>query len=406
MIHMTRTTIATTLGWFLVLMLLPLSAAIGSGASIVAMLAALLFAPFVLNREAASAIWQQPAMVIFIAAPLVLAAAFAVTAQAPADVRYAANFLSLPLAAIVYLVARRVNLPNVTMTLAILCLAGALVAAIISVYDVFVLHKVRFIGHYMGPNVLARLALLMGFIGMIGIFVTRSRWRYMLYLGPFAALLTIYLSGTRGALVIFPALAAIYGVFLVTDRTERNPVHALLCAAVLAFALFTLTSDRMASIGWIAGNLAAGADSGDNATSVRLAFLSGAWELFQGAPLLGFGWANFARVAIPVVGVELIGSPDNWIFQFHNDLANFAVAAGIVGIALLAALVLAPLLGVWRMPRDGAFRLRLYCCLTLSAWVGISGLTDLTLGYDLPTTLYAFLTAIVLGAPLTQGRDG
>ena len=28
----------------------------------------------------------------------------------------------------------------------------------------------------------------------------------------------------------------------------------------------------------------------------------------------------------------------------------------------------------------------------------VFGLTDMTLGYDLPTTLYAFMTALVLGA--------
>jgi hypothetical protein len=50
------------------------------------------------------------------------------------------------------------------------------------------------------------------------------------------------------------------------------------------------------------------------------------------------------------------------------------------------------------MPRDRFANLRLYCALILSASLFIFGLTDMTLGYDLPTTLHAFLTAIVLGA--------
>jgi hypothetical protein len=41
---------------------------------------------------------------------------------------------------------------------------------------------------------------------------------------------------------------------------------------------------------------------------------------------------------------------------------------------------------------------RLYCALVLSVSFFIFGLTDMTFGYDLPTTLHAFLTAIVLGA--------
>jgi O-antigen ligase len=391
-------TLGTILGWLLILALLPLSAVVGSVATIIAIVATLLLAPFVWSREGLDAALRQPALVIFVVVTLVLTATFAVTAQQPADVRYAANFLSLPLAVVVFLAARRASATHIVTTLAVLSLAGALAAALIAVHDVFVLHKVRFLGHYMGPNVLARIALLMGFVGLGGVFVTRSRWRYLLYLGPVAGLLATYLSGTRGALVIFPVLAVIYGVFLFTDRAERNRTHALCSVAVLAFALFTLTSDRMASIALIAGNLAMSGDSGDASTAIRFALLSGARDLFQQAPLLGHGWASFARLATPILGEDIVGGALNWNFQFHNDLANFAVAAGLVGVLSLLALIAAPVLGVFRTPRDSRFRLRLYCCLSLSAWALVSGLTDLTFGYDLPTTLYAFLTAIVLGA--------
>jgi hypothetical protein len=75
-----------------------------------------------------------------------------------------------------------------------------------------------------------------------------------------------------------------------------------------------------------------------------------------------------------------------------------AVAAGVVGIACWLAIIAAPLVGVLVMPRDRLHVLRLYCALILSTSLFIFGLTDMTLGYDLPTTLYAFLTALVLGA--------
>jgi O-antigen ligase len=398
MIRRIGTMSGTALGWLLILCLLPLSSVLGSVATVLALLSTVLLAPFVWTRAGADAARRQPALLVFIAVVLVLAASFTITAQVPADTRYAANFLSLPLAVVVFLAARRAPMPGAILTLAILCFAGALAAAMVAGYDVAVMHKVRFLGYYMGPNVLARIALLMGFFGLIGVFASRSRWRYLLYLGPVAGLLATYLSGTRGALVIFPVLAVIYGVFLFSDRAERNWAHVLCSLAVLAFAVFTLTSDRMASIGLIAGNLAVSGDSGDASTAIRFALLSGAWELFQQAPLLGHGWASFARLATPVIGEDIVGGALNWNFQFHNDAANFAVAAGVVGLACLLALIAAPVAGVLRTPRDGLFRLRLYCCLSLGAWALISGLTDLTFGYDLPTTLYAFLTAIVLGA--------
>jgi len=84
--------------------------------------------------------------------------------------------------------------------------------------------------------------------------------------------------------------------------------------------------------------------------------------------------------------------------MYHNDFFNSAVAAGIVGIVAWLATMLAPIVGVLAMPRDRFAGTRLYCALLLSLSFFIFGLTDMTFGYDLPTTLHAFLTAIVLGA--------
>ena len=74
------------------------------------------------------------------------------------------------------------------------------------------------------------------------------------------------------------------------------------------------------------------------------------------------------------------------------------MAAGVVGIVSWLMVLAAPLVGVAVMPKDRFSTLRLYCALILSVSFFIFGLTDLTFGYDLPTTLYAFMTAVVLGA--------
>ena len=73
------------------------------------------------------------------------------------------------------------------------------------------------------------------------------------------------------------------------------------------------------------------------------------------------------------------------------------------GIVCLVALLVGPIVGALTTPPDEHFSLRLFCCLLLSAWAAVSGLTDLTFGYDLPTTLYAFLAAIVLGGFRSSG---
>jgi len=84
--------------------------------------------------------------------------------------------------------------------------------------------------------------------------------------------------------------------------------------------------------------------------------------------------------------------------MYHNDFSNASVAAGVVGIIAWLATLIAPVVGVLAMPTDRFAPLRLYCALLLSLSFFIFGLTDMTFGYDLPTTLHAFLTAIVLGA--------
>src|SRR5690606_3858330 len=87
---------------------------------------------------------------------------------------------------------------------------------------------------------------------------------------------------------------------------------------------------------------------------------------------------------------------DDRFFQFHNDLVNFAVAGGVVGIICWLLLLAAPLLGTLTRARDSLARARLYCCLVLTLGYAVFGLTDMTIGYDLPTTLYCFLTVAIL----------
>jgi O-antigen ligase len=125
----------------------------------------------------------------------------------------------------------------------------------------------------------------------------------------------------------------------------------------------------------------------DPATTQRIAMWHVGWHAFLRSPLIGFGWAHLSDAAKPYV-----------LSMYHNDFFNSAVAAGIVGIVAWLATMLAPIVGVLAMPRDRFAGTRLYCALLLSLSFFIFGLTDMTFGYDLPTTLHAFLTAIVLGA--------
>jgi O-antigen ligase len=83
--------------------------------------------------------------------------------------------------------------------------------------------------------------------------------------------------------------------------------------------------------------------------------------------------------------------------QLHNDVLNFAVGAGIVGVFCYLAIISAPLIGAWLSPRDSLRTFRLYGATVLTiVYIG-GGLTDLMFGFEFHTFLFVMLTAILLG---------
>ncbi len=397
--------IGTAIAWALLLFLLPLAPVLGSVATVAALVASILLIPAARSRQSWPSLRGQPAMWIFTAVFVAMSLAFMVTANDLRDPLFALNFISLPLALPVFLLASRYTDPiEAVKTIAILCLGGTAAAAVLAAGEIVMLDDWKVTGIAMGPRVVARVVLVLGFMVLAALLVLRSTWRLALYAAPALALVVVYLSDTRGALLAVPVIGLIHVAFLVADPRERRHGLVVAGAALVGLALVTLGSRRAAAI---LSNLFSGESLGHGSASERLRMLEAAWTLFREKPLLGHGWGNFAEISFPLLGKIVDGGPSDPFFQFHSDAANFAVSAGIVGLICWIALLAAPLVGVFATPRDTFFRLRLYCCLQLSASYLVFGLTDLTIGYDLTTTIYAFLTAIVLGAfrePPAPGR--
>jgi O-antigen ligase len=383
--------------WIVLLVLVVLPALTGSGGSVLAVLLALLLLPVLASREARVEIGRQPAMWMFLIAFAAIMACYAITAVNPGNLLYGTALLALPLAPLVLGAMPHWQTERPALVLAVLGVVGTLICALVAANSAFLTHTERAVGFLMGPNVLARIALNLAFLGVGGLFLTRSPLRYVLYLGPLAAGLVLILTGTRGAMLALPFMVLVLGGFLITDRNERRHLLVLVGLGVLGGALVLFNSARFESLFAVIGEVLSGQSSSDGATSERLTMLVGAWGTFLHSPWVGFGWANFKPAAALAMDMTPYGTEPGGLFQFHNDFANFAVAAGVVGVLALVAMLAAPVVGALAAPRDPFFRARLYCCLQLSISTLIFGLTDFTLGYDLPTTLYAFLTAMVLG---------
>jgi O-antigen ligase len=328
-------------------------------------------------------------MLIFLASFLSLTVCYIASARRPSDVLFAADFLGLPLAAVVYLLAFRRPGTRTALIVCGLMVLGALAGALTGTYDVFVEHKARAVGWAQGGNLMARTVVLLGFLSAAGVFATSARWRWWYLLGPAFSLYALYLTGTRGVFVAVPLLGLIFVWALLRGMKAPRWWYAAGVGALVAIVVAAvLVSPRFLGIAHILEQVAIDPSAlSDHSTSQRLYMWTAGWATFLKSPVIGFGWANFTAASKPY-----------GIYMFHNDFFDMAVAAGIVGIGCWIAILAAPVIGAMWMARDRFHMMRIYCALILAAGTFVFGLTDMTLGYDLPTTLYGFATAVVLAA--------
>lgn len=380
---------ALGLSWFGAFALFTLAPAIGSISSVLGVAVALLLAPVAFLRGSWTKLRAQPAMLMFLASFIALTICFAITARDPGQVLFAANFLGLLLAPVVYLVASRRPGTKTLAWLAALFALGAIVGALVGTYDVFITGRDRALGWASGGNLMARSVVPLGFMAMAGLLAIKAQWRWAYLIGLLASLYALYLTGTRGVFVAIPVLGLIF-IWALMREFRVKPVWALagIGAIVLAMVVVGVSSPRFAGLVTVFRQLLFDrASITDGATTQRLYMLEAGWVTFLKSPWIGFGWGNFTEAAKPY-----------GIYFFHNDFMDAAVAAGVVGIAAWLATMFAPIVGVLAMPKDRYANTRLYCALILTTSFFIFGLTDMEFGYDLPTTLHAFFTAVLLGA--------
>jgi O-antigen ligase len=138
-----------------------------------------------------------------------------------------------------------------------------------------------------------------------------------------------------------------------------------------------------------------GGRADDFSVSIRLTLYEIGWAAFLEAPWFGHGWDDLPAV----IGQHI--SPNTLrrigFVQFHSDIVNFAVGAGIVGILSYLAMLVAPFAGVLASPRDKYFRARFYAITCVVAGYAVCGVSDIVIGYDLPTISYGLFVAVFLG---------
>lgn len=388
--------------WLLVVFALVFSSISAAYSAVIVDIIALFLLPVLWSGEARVALWRERFVRVWSIAFLVLGLSFIVTAEQISDVRYILNFLPFLLAFPVFLIGRSLAGRHATTIVLLLFLGGAATAAGVSIFDIFVRGFERTEGYFSGALVIARLGLMFGFTATLGFFVVEGYKRYIFLTGPLLGFVSIYLAGARGAFLIFPILVMLFLGKVIFDNKQKSRwiVLAIIVGIILVCGLIVYLAydtDRFFSIFRSVYQIFSGARVADQSVQSRLDFYAAGWHLFVQSPWIGYGWADIPKMAFTILNPDDYASYSLNFFNFHNDFVSFAVASGIVGIFVLIAFFAAPLIGVWTSPRDDLFVPRLFGIVIVVLTFFLSGLSDISLGFDRYTTTFTMTIAIILG---------
>jgi len=391
--------IATFAFWTLLLLPLVLSPLLGLLTPYVALVIVIPLFVVVLARHRFAAVYGSWEALTFLVVFAVLAVAFALTADSVSDALRAFNFtMLLAYGAIAWFLSGRVGGLS-TERVAQLAGLGVLLG-FIEVAASALLGSARATGPNIGPIVLSNALLALGFVSLGGVLLRRDRWGWAYLLPPLLAIAATFLTTSRGPLLSLPFAVVAAAVFIWQVRFHRSVRAALIGMAALiviggGLAAVALAG-RAGSIVTILNRLAGGGIVVDESARERLVFYAAGLQSFLQSPWIGHGWGNIMPSIQGFLAPADAGLTETYK-QLHNDVLNFAVGAGVVGVLCYLGIISAPIVGALRSPRDRLRPFRLFATTMLTiVYIG-GGLTDLMFGFEFHTFLFVMLTAIVIG---------
>ena len=337
---------------------------------------------------------------------VVLAIICAVTAAAVPDALRAFNFtMLLVYGAISYFLAGHAEYPRKSwlgtgpLLVTNLATAGVVIGLVEILFTLLVQHLERPTGPNIGPIVLANALLALGFLGLGAGLLRRGTIDWLALVPPVLAIAAAFLTGSRGPLISIPVASIFAAVFFWRVRLNgsvRAGVLGLVAILVAgAIGTFVLARSRGASIFNIANTIVTGGAVTDHTVSERLALYQAGWQAFLSSPWIGHGWAHIVSAVLPFL--HTTDASVARLPQLHNDVLDFAVAGGVVGVACYFVILTAPLIGALRSTHDRLRPFRIYGTAVIMIIYAGGGLTDLMFGFEFHTFLFVMLNAIILG---------
>ena len=348
-------------------------------------------------------ILRQPSVWLSLLAGGVLLIALIPTARAPIDILAIFVLTPLWLAAPHTGLLHRFGARLTPWLIGVLSLIGAAGGAAIAGFDVLVLGLPR--GGYSvnNPIHLADLSLMLGFMALVGL-LDKRRGNLMFLLGPGFALATIWFSGSRGPLMAFIALLAVGGVTMawLTLRPKQALALIVLGCLGLGVAGFGISHSGAAGrLGEIVNlNMMLTGNTRDDSTNERLSMYRSAVGAFLASPVYGHGMMDYTTKAAEYAPPGRSYTPSG---HLHNDLADFAVIGGSLGLLSYALLLLAPLAGGFAA--QGRYRRpAIYLGIVAPTGYFAMGLTNAMFGILAQTTLYAVVLSLIAALAIS-GRE-
>ena len=335
----------------------------------------------------------------FIVAFALIGLAFSVDGEAQMMVNFLFLIAFVPLSSWLSRYAQ----PDSAAVVSWVALTGTMLSAITAVNETIVLGNRRAEGWWSDPIWSAEAALILGFLALTAFPVMKSRWRFLLLLGPVVGLGIVALSGSRGPLVAAPVIALV--LVATTFRPWWKQIFSLFAVVIIAGAVLLpfvpSAMKRVERTGTVIVQLLTTGTIKERSAGARLEFWKAGTKAFLARPLTGYGWNNRVDAAyeyLPDKGkaYESKGSSLRGNHHLHADILDMGVSGGILGLLAYALMLLAPLLGAWRSVRDSQYAARLTGALVLTTGYAVCGLSYLMFGYEFHTTLYVCLVAIVL----------
>lgn len=402
---MNRTNIVKKTWWALIVLLTIATPIIGTIGAVLIILLSTACLPFLMNREVLIELKNLPMIMLFSISFIVFAFFTTTAVKSAYDLWVIFAFLPFLSSATVYILAKNYAKTHGGKETALiflsLCLIGSGITILVAIADMSLVGSARARGFFSGVITLSMVGTTLGVVAGMGFFLIDGYKRLFFILGPIFAMVIIALTQSRGTAIALPALASLYFLYAIRrTKTYRAKIYVTLVLVVLialSYYFITQQSARIAGLLAIINQVLNHGLASIMGDHIRIEMYLAGWELFLAEPFFGYGWTNMSEMAFTVLDASKYSPHLIRYFHFHNDFINFAFAIGIVGIAVFISFLFAPIIGALKSPKDNMFGFRLEIILLMTTLYFFSGLTGGTLSHGLLITLYAMISAIVLG---------